>query len=417
MSVGDLCAKAKYASFSFSSSATEQKNRVLSRLKELLFINEEELLRANALDSERAKAAGKGAAYLDRLALSPARIRQMAEGLDAIIALPDPVGEIVESVIRPNGLKIDRVRAPLGVIGIIFEARPNVAVDAAALCIKSGNGVILRGSRDSTESVGRLVGLIRQALMDTGLSPDIVGLIEGADRALTVEMLRQEKFIDVVIPRGGEELKKVVLANAVMPVIASSGGNCHMYIASDADKDMAIRLAINAKCSRPSTCNALETLLIDREFGTEYIKEMLASLYAAGVEIRGTKEILSLSGADCEIKEADEEEFYREYDDLIIKVKAVSGIQEAIDHINKYGTRHSDAIVTSDQKKAEKFMREVDSAAVYVNASTRFTDGFEFGLGAEMGISTQKLHVRGPIGLRELTSVKYTVTGNGQIRQ
>jgi glutamate-5-semialdehyde dehydrogenase len=275
----------------------------------------------------------------------------------------------------------------------------------------------LRGSRDSTESVGRLVGLIRQALMDTGLSPDIVGLIEGADRALTVEMLRQEKFIDVVIPRGGEELKKVVLANAVMPVIASSGGNCHMYIASDADKDMAIRLAINAKCSRPSTCNALETLLIDREFGTEYIKEMLASLYAAGVEIRGTKEILSLSGADCEIKEADEEEFYREYDDLIIKVKAVSGIQEAIDHINKYGTRHSDAIVTSDQKKAEKFMREVDSAAVYVNASTRFTDGFEFGLGAEMGISTQKLHVRGPIGLRELTSVKYTVTGNGQIRQ
>lgn len=416
MNVPEICAQAKSAFFSFCSASTDEKNRALTRLKELLFVNETELLSANARDIEKAKAGGRGAAYLDRLALNAARIRQMAEGLHAIVALPDPVGEVVESTVRPNGLKIDRVRAPLGVIGIIFEARPNVALDAAALCIKSGNGVILRGSRDSAESVGHLVRLIKQALEDVGLCPDIVGLVEGADRALTVEMLQQEKYIDVVIPRGGEELKKVVLANAVMPVIASAGGNCHMYIAPSADKDMAVKLVVNAKCNRPSTCNALETLLVDRGLGTEAVGELLASLKANGVELRGTKEIVAQVDASLGIKEAGEEEFVREYDDLIIKIKAVSGVQEAIDHINKYGTRHSDAIVTSDEREAAQFLREVDSAAVYVNASTRFTDGFEFGLGAEMGISTQKLHVRGPIGLRELTSVKYVVRGNGQVR-
>jgi len=415
MTVSDICKKAKSASYALSSASAEKKNLALAALKELLLAGEDGLMRANALDLQKAEAAGRSAAYLDRLALNSARIRQMAEGLDAVIALPDPVGEIVESMTRPNGLIIERVRAPLGVIGIIFEARPNVAVDAAALCVKSGNGVILRGSRDSAESVGQLVSLIKQALAGAGLSQDTVGLIEGADRALTVEMLQQEKSIDVVIPRGGEELKKVVLANAAMPVIASSGGNCHMYIAPSADKQMAISLVINAKCNRPSTCNALETLLLDRGLGTEFIRDILASLKGAGVELRGTKEIV-LAGESLAVIEVDGDEFYHEYDDLIIKVKAVSGLADAIQHINRFGTRHSDAIVTADREEAARFTREVDSAAVYVNASTRFTDGFEFGLGAEMGISTQKLHVRGPIGLRELTSVKYKITGNGQTR-
>lgn len=415
MNVVEICKKAKYASSAFAAASTEQKNRVLQRLRELLLSSKKQLIEANAKDLDKAKEAGRNNAYLDRLALNEKRIEAMAEGLSEIIALPDPVGEVVESYVRPNGLKINRVRAPLGVIGIIFEARPNVAIDAAALCIKSGNGVILRGSRDSVSSVACLVSLIKTALAEAGADENIVGLIEGPERTLTYEMLAQEKYIDVVIPRGGETLKKVVLENAKMPVVASSGGNCHMYLAASADIDMAAALAVNAKCNRPSTCNALETLLIDRTHSAETVTKILTALQNNKVELRGTEEVKQLAKG-LEIIVADEDEFYCEYDELIIKVKMVSGCKEAIDHINQYGTNHSEAIITSNAAEGQRFCSEVDSAAVYVNASTRFTDGFELGLGAEMGISTQKLHVRGPIGLRELTSVKYIVQGDGQVR-
>lgn len=416
MYVSEICQKAKSAALSFASATAEQKNKALAVLRDMLLANKKEIIDANALDLKRAEEAGRNAAFLDRLALNDKRIEQMAEGLDEIIALPDPVGEVVQSYIRPNGLEVCRVRAPLGVIGIIFEARPNVAVDASALCIKSGNGVILRGSRESSYSVGCLVALIKAALAETGIDDGLVGLIEGADRELTAEMLRQDKTIDVVIPRGGEALKKVVLDNARMPVIASAGGNCHMYIAPSADKNMAIELAVNAKCNRPSTCNALETLLIDKALGGGFVAELMSALAKNKVELRGTEEVKRLAGS-IDIAVVDEDEFFREYDELIIKAKTVNGLKEAIDHINKYGTRHSDAIVTSNAQEGERFCKEVDSAAVYVNASTRFTDGFELGLGAEMGISTQKLHVRGPIGLQELTSIKYVVRGNGQVRK
>jgi glutamate-5-semialdehyde dehydrogenase len=415
MDVIEICQKAKYASQSFAAASTAKKNAVLAKLKELILANKDKILEANALDIERAREAGRGSAFLDRLALNESRINLMAESLDDVIALRDPVGEVVERYTRPNGLKVKRVRAPLGVIGIIFEARPNVAVDAASLCIKSGNGVILRGSRESASSVNYLVSLIKDALKGCGLNENIVGNVDPMDRELTAVMLRQDKYIDVVIPRGGEALKKVVLENATMPVIASAGGNCHMYIAKSADIPMAVSLVVNAKCNRPSTCNALETLLIDRAHGKETVVALLKALKDNKVELRGTQEVADIAGGLDLI--VGEEEFGKEYDDLIIKIKMVSGVKEAIDHINLYGTRHSDAIVTNNQKEARRFTQEVDSAAVYVNVSTRFTDGFELGLGAEMGISTQKLHVRGPIGLRELTSVKYVVTGEGQLRK
>lgn len=415
-SVVDICSKAKYASRAFAAAPTQTKNNALAILRDMLLDGKDSIKAANEQDLERAKSVGRNAAFLDRLALNDQRIQQMAYGLDEIIALPDPVGEVVESYTRPNGLKVQRTRAPLGVIGIIFEARPNVAIDAAALCIKSGNGVILRGSRESASSVQYLVSLTKAALAQAGIEADIVGLIEGQDRELTAEMLRQEKYIDVVIPRGGESLKKVVIENAKMPVIASAGGNCHIYVAQSADIDTAKGLVVNAKCNRPSTCNALETLLIDDTHNKDFVKELLSALSESGVELRGTQEVANLADGIA-VTLVDETEFCKEYDDLIIKIKTVNGLKEAIDHINKYGTGHSEGIVTKDTAQAERFCKEVDAAAVYVNASTRFTDGFELGLGAEMGISTQKLHVRGPIGLKELTSVKYVVLGDGQIRK
>ncbi len=414
MEVKAICELTKLAANKFAGVGTEVKNAVLNRAKELLFIEQETILQANLKDIERAKENGRNAAFIDRLALTPARIKQMADGLDAIVALPDPVGEICEEYVLPNALEVKRVRAPLGVIGIIFEARPNVSIDAAALCIKSGNGVVLRGSRESVNSVGMLVACIKRALAENGVSPDLVGLIESQDREATAEMLRENKYIDVVIPRGGEGLKKVVLANATMPVIASAGGNCHTYVAPSANLAIAVPIILNAKTSRPSTCNALETILIDEKLVESFTPVICSALANAGVKINGTKEIAAVYG-DCNL--VGEDEFAHEYDDMEIKITSVKGIDEAIAHINKYGTNHSDAILTEDASEAEKFSKEVDSSAVYVNTSTRFTDGFELGLGAEMGISTQKLHVRGPIGLKELTSVKYVVKGYGQLRK
>ncbi|HIU60264.1 MAG TPA: glutamate-5-semialdehyde dehydrogenase [Candidatus Stercoripulliclostridium merdigallinarum] len=412
--VEKICKGAKEASVALASASTSVKNAVLNKAKELIFAKTGEILAANAKDIEKARQIGRNAAFIDRLALTEARIQGIGEGLDAVAALGDPVGEVVEHYTLKNGLDVKKVRAPLGVIGIIFEARPNVSVDAAALCIKSGNGVVLRGSRDSAESVKILVDCMKEALKINGLPEEIVGLIDPEDRAAVAEMLSYDKYIDVAIPRGGNALKKVVLENATMPVIASAGGNCHTYVAADADLNMAVSVILNAKTNRPSTCNALETVLVERSAAAKFLPPILEALQAAGVEIRGTAEVKSIF-PDC--IEVGEDEFSKEYDDMIIKVKVVRDLTEAIEHINKYGTNHSDAILTSDPAKAERFSKEVDSGAIYINASTRFTDGFELGLGAEMGISTQKLHVRGPIGLKELTSVKYVVTGNGQLRK
>ena len=412
--VEKICKGAKEASVALASASTSVKNAVLNKAKELIFAKTAEILAANAKDIEKARQIGRNAAFIDRLALTEARIPGIGEGLDAVAALGDPVGEVVEHYTLKNGLDVKKVRAPLGVIGIIFEARPNVSVDAAALCIKSGNGVVLRGSRDSAESVKIVVDCMKEALKINGLPEQIVGLIDPEDRAAVAEMLSYDKYIDVAIPRGGNALKKVVLENATMPVIASAGGNCHTYVAADADLNMAVSVILNAKTNRPSTCNALETVLVERSAAAKFLPPILEALQAAGVEIRGTAEVKSIF-PDC--IEVGEDEFSKEYDDMIIKVKVVRDLTEAIEHINKYGTNHSDAILTSDPAKAERFSKEVDSGAIYINASTRFTDGFELGLGAEMGISTQKLHVRGPIGLKELTSVKYVVTGNGQLRK
>ena len=414
MLVKEICENTKIQANTFAGVGTEVKNKVLLRTKELMLKKSEEILLANKKDIEKAEQNGRNDAFIDRLALNDARIKQMAEGLDAIVALPDPVGEIVEEYVLPNGLFVRRVRAPLGVIGIIFEARPNVSIDAAALCIKSGNGVILRGSRESVHSVGMLVSCIKTALEENGLSSDLVGVIDSQDREATAEMLRESKYIDVVIPRGGEGLKKVVLANATMPVIASAGGNCHIYVASSADLEMAIPVILNAKTQRPSTCNALETLLIDKTIANEFVPIVCEALINAGVKLNGTKEVKAIYE---DVNLVDEDEFAHEYDDMIIKIKVIDGLDNAISHINRYGTNHSDCILTQNEADMEKFTKEVDSSAVYVNTSTRFTDGFELGLGAEMGISTQKLHVRGPIGLKELTSVKYVVKGNGQLRK
>ena len=409
-----VCKGAKEASVALASASTDVKNAVLKDAKALILDSAEKILAANQKDIEKARSMGRNAAFIDRLALTDARIKGIGEGLDAVAALGDPVGEVVEHYVLGNGLDVKKVRAPLGVIGIIFEARPNVSVDAAALCIKSGNGVVLRGSRDSAESVKVLVACVKEALKRNGLPEEAVGLIDSEDREAVAEMLRYDKYIDVAIPRGGNALKKIVLENAAMPVIASAGGNCHTYVAADADPEMAVSVILNAKTNRPSTCNALETVLAERSAAARLLPPILEALKAAGVAIRGTAEVKAVF-PDC--IEVGEDEFSKEYDDMIIKVKIVADLAEAIEHINKYGTNHSDAILTSDPEKAARFAKEVDSGAVYVNASTRFTDGFELGLGAEMGISTQKLHVRGPIGLKELTSVKYVVTGNGQLRK
>lgn len=408
-----LCAKTKKASNAFLSVSTEKKNELLSAIKRIIIAGVEELKKVNAIDVEEGKKSGMNPAFADRLLLTDGRIKAMCDGIDDVIALPDYVGKVEESYTLKNGLEVKKVHAPLGVVGIIYESRPNVTVDAAVLCIKSGNGVILKGGKEAINSNRKLVEFMQKAFTECGISPDIIGFIDSTDRDKTLDMLHAGTYIDVVIPRGGEKLKKFVLKEAAMPVIASSGGNCHIYVEKSADYGMAMKIIENAKISRPSVCNAAETLLVDKAVAETFLPQCLKMLTEKGVEIRGTSEVQALYAGTKIIGEA---EFYTEYSDLIIKVKIVSGIDEAIEHINRYGTNHSEAIVTSSEDAAEKFSTEVDAGCVYVNASTRFTDGFELGLGAEMGISTQKLHVRGPIGLKELTSVKYVIKGNGQIR-
>ena len=357
---------------------------------------------------------GMKPSLLDRLELSSSRIKAMASGLREVANLPDPVGEVIEGSKRPNGLLITKVRVPLGVVAIIYEARPNVTIDSVGLGIKSGNALILRGSSSAIYSNRVLVDKTKETLSQCGFPPQVVNLLECETHEEVQELLALRDYIDVVIPRGGAGLIKSVIENSQIPVIETGVGNCHVYVDRSADREMAEKIVVNAKTQRPSVCNACETLLVDEEIAPQFLPSVVGALKEKGVEIRGcekTKELVE------DVKLATEEDWYAEYLDLILAVKVVGGIEEAINHINKYGSHHSEAIVTQDYTAARKFLEEVDAAAVYVNASTRFTDGGEFGMGAEIGISTQKLHARGPMGLRELTTIKYMVWGTGQIRE
>ncbi len=411
--VEKVCAKARECAFSFASVTEEKKNELLEAIKNGIWDNRDAVIAINKKDLESGAENGLSEALLDRLTLNEKRIETMCRGIDDIIELPDYVGKVEEEYTLANGLNVKKVHAPLGVVGIIYEARPNVTVDAAALCIKSGNAVVLKGGKEAIHTNRFLVKLMKQAFFSVGLPDELVAFIDGTERELTAKMLSLGEYIDVVIPRGGEKLKKYVLSAATMPVIASSGGNCHVYVEKTADFDMALKIVENAKLSRPSVCNACETLLVDREIAPSFLPRCLTMLVSKGVEIRGLTEIKEFYP---DVIVVDMDEFYKEYIDKIIKVRIVDGVEQAIDHINFYNTKHSEAIVTSDKSAADIFTKKVDAGCVYVNASTRFTDGFELGLGAEMGISTQKLHVRGPIGLKELTSVKYVICGDGQIR-
>jgi glutamate-5-semialdehyde dehydrogenase len=392
---------------------TELKNEALRRMADALLQHAPSLIDANAADLARGRETGLSAALLDRLALNAQRIEAMAEGLRLIAGLPDPIGETMQRFTRPNGLSIEKVRVPLGVIGIIYEARPNVTVDAAGLCFKTGNAVVLRGGSAAIESNKRIVAILHEALAALGLPTDAVQLVESSDRASVDEMLKLNGYIDVIIPRGGAALIQNVVKNATVPVIETGAGICHTYIDSSADPAMARDIALNAKVQRPSVCNSMETLLVHEAFAERELRALAAAFREANVELRGCARSLALVP---DMKAASDEDWDTEYNDYILNVKVVSGLDEALAHIRAHGTKHSECIVTENSEHAARFLHEVDAAAVYHNASTRFTDGFEFGFGAEIGISTQKLHARGPMGLPELTSYKYKIAGSGQIR-
>ena len=408
-------AAARAAARALASATAGEKNKALQCMAQSLLERQEEILAANRQDMDAAAESGMAKAMLDRLSLSPSRIAGMADGLRQVAALADPVGEIVQGGLRPNGLRIEKTRVPLGVVGIIYEARPNVTSDAAALCLKAGNAVILRGGKEALRSNAAVADALRDGLASAGLSPDAVQLVRDTSRETANAMMRLHGVIDVLIPRGGAGLIRAVVENATVPVIETGVGNCHIYIDRDADIAMAARITVNAKASRPSVCNAAETLLVHEEIAPRALPVIAKALEEAGVQLRGcerTREIL----ADPAVLPATEEDWATEYLDYILAVRVVPSLEAAAEHIAAYGTGHSECIVTDSHAAAERFTAAVDAAAVYVNASTRFTDGEEFGMGAEIGISTQKLHARGPMGLRELTTTKYIVYGSGQIR-
>lgn len=390
-----------------------QKNRVLERMADALTSRREEILAANRVDVANGMQKGMSGALVDRLTLNEARIQSMAEGLRTLIALEDPVGNTIKMWKRPNGLEIGQQRVPLGVVGIIYEARPNVTVDAAGLCLKTGNVVVLKGGSEAIHSNTALVAILRQALAGEGVPENAIQLVERTEREAATAMMRLNQYLDVLIPRGGAGLIKAVVENSTVPVIETGVGNCHTYIDAEADPAMGIRIAFNAKVHRPGVCNAMETLLVHQDIAMKVLPELARQYEQAGVEIRGCTRTCSLIAA----KPAIEEDWATEYLGMILAVKIVADLDEAIAHIARYGTKHSECIVTENYHHARRFMAEIDAAAVYVNASTRFTDGFEFGFGAEIGISTQKLHARGPMGLEALTTIKYLVYGEGQIRQ
>lgn len=392
---------------------TDQKNQALRQAAKALVQESAHILSANEKDYARAKENGMAEGLLDRLKLTDKRIEAMADGLMQIAGLDDPVGEVMERFDRPNGLHIEKVRVPMGVIGIIYEARPNVTADAFGLCFKTGNAVILKGGKDAFYSNQAITNVIQDALGAAGIDRNAVLLIENNDRAVTTAFMKMKEYVDVLIPRGGAGLIRSVVENSTIPVIETGTGNCHIYIDETADLEKAVPIVINAKTQRIGVCNACESLLVHKKIADRILPVLGKALLEKQVEIRGDELVREKIPQAAAVTEKD---YGTEYLDLILSVKTVDSLEEAIAHINKYNTGHSDAILTQDRENAEKFLREVDAACVYVNASTRFTDGFEFGFGAEIGISTQKLHARGPMGLKELTSYKYQITGDGQVR-
>lgn len=390
-----------------------KKNECLQAVADGLIGGSEEILKANAADVAAAREKGMSESLVDRLALTEGRIRSMAEGLASLIALEDPIGEILEAKIRPNGLEIGKKRVPLGVIGIIYESRPNVTADAFGLCFKTSNAVILKGGSDALRSNKAIVDIIRRGLESCGVTPDAIQLVEDTNRETAKKLMQMNQYLDVLIPRGGAGLIRTVVENSTVPVIETGTGNCHIYVDDSADIEMAVDIIDNAKTQRTGVCNACESLLIHKDIVERVLPAICERLFKKNVEIRGDENCCRLNGR---IVPATEEDWGKEYLDYILSAKVVENLDEAIAHINKYNTKHSEAIITKDYEHARRFLDEVDAAAVYVNASTRFTDGFEFGFGAEIGISTQKLHARGPMGLKELTTTKYIIYGNGQVR-
>ena len=413
MEMEELGRRGKEASRIIGKAGTAEKNRCLEVTASVLWERREEILKANDEDVKAGRENGLTEGFIDRLTLTEDRIGGICDGVRKLIQLDDPVGVVEGGSLRPNGLRIEKVRVPMGMVGIIFESRPNVTVDGATLCLKSGNAVLLRGGKEAIRSNLALIAIMRQALSDCGFPEDCIQLVEDTSRDSAARMMRLNGYLDLLIPRGGAGLIRSVVENATVPVIETGVGNCHLYVEKTADPEMAEKITVNAKTSRISVCNAAESLLVDEAVAETMLPRLKKALDAYKVTLYGcpkTRAILP------DVEEATEEDYGREYLDYKMSVKVVSGVDEAIAHINRYGTGHSEAIVTSSLAAAEQFQREVDAAAVYVNASTRFTDGGEFGFGAEIGISTQKLHARGPMGLEALTSYKYRIMGNGQIR-
>ena len=409
--------RAKTAAFVLQSLSSEDKNRALAAAADALKKDAQSIISENQKDLAKARERGTSPAMIDRLELNEKRIDDMAEGLMQVSELPDPIGDVLEEFTRPNGLKIQKVRVPMGVCGIIYESRPNVTADAFSLCFKSGNAVILRGGSDAIESNKAIVNTIRRALQSVDITQEALQLVTDTSRDVANDMMRLDEYIDLLIPRGGAGLIRTVVENSTIPVIETGTGNCHIFVDESADIDMAVNIIINAKTQRMGVCNACESLLVHEAIAEAAVPAICRALCAKDIEIRAGEKVFSLVPDTASLlKNAAEEDFAAEFLGPVISLQIVSDVKEAVDHINRYTTHHSEAIITADPENAELFLNGVDSACVYVNASTRFTDGFEFGFGAEIGISTQKLHARGPMGLRELTSYKYKVYGNGQIR-
>jgi glutamate-5-semialdehyde dehydrogenase len=414
-SASDVCASARRAALELARTPSEAKDAALARLAELLAERASEVLEANAADLADDRAAGLTSALRDRLTLDERRIEAMADGVRAIAALDDPIGEELEHRTLANGLDLRKVRVPLGVVAVVYEARPNVTVDCAALTLKSGNAIVLRGSSYAARSNSVLAAIVRDAAADAGLPEGAVELLGGGDRSELAELATADGLVDLLIPRGGEGLKAALKEVATVPVMYAASGNCHVYVDADADLDMARTIAVNAKVQRPGVCNSAETLLVHADVAAEFLPPVAAELGDAGVELVGDERARELAG-DAPIGPATDADWDTEYLDLKLTIGVVDSLAEAIDHVNRHGSGHSEAIVTRSGEAAEEFLAAVDAACVYANASTRFTDGYEFGMGAEIGNSTQKLHARGPIGLRELTTFKYVVRGDGQVR-
>lgn len=410
----EKCSFAKEAAARLVSVDTVVKDNALEAIARALVDRADEIIEANNTDIENAKNNGTRQTMLDRLTLTKERIDGIAEGVRQVKTLNDPIGEVIKMWKRPNGLTIGQKRVPMGVIAIIYEARPNVTADAAALCLKTSNACVLRGGSEAINSNKAIMKIMQEAAYGAGIPVGTLNIIEDTSRETATQLMKMNGYIDLLIPRGGKGLIKSVVENATVPVVETAAGNCHVYVDGDADLDMALKIVLNAKVQRPSVCNAAETLLVDSKIAEKFIPAVFGALKENNVEIRADERAKAIF---ADVSDASNEDYYTEYNDYIIAVKLVDGVDEAIAHINKYNTKHSEAIVTNNYEHAQKFLNEADAAAVYVNASTRFTDGFEFGFGAEIGISTQKMHARGPMGLEALTSIKYIIYGDGQIRE